>query len=262
MWRFLCVLMAAIVSGAAAGHCQESRAGAIVITFESSTYRDFRQLLSREAATGTVTVRGSLSLPDEAKDKYPAVVVVHTIGGYRDANEGYVAAELRKSGFATLTYDSFAARGTTGAAMSGSPGYLTAGVADAYAALRRLMSEPAINADRIAILGFSYGGEVAHLTAFGPVRSALNSGQGRFAAHVAFYPGGDFGMVAEPGSYLPYTRSTSSTALREKLRAIEAPARNDLRTLRTADCSSLGAVWDNMVNGRSRSISPVWPMGD
>jgi hypothetical protein len=34
-----------------------------------------------------------------------------TLAGYRDANEGHAAAELRKAGFATLTYDSFAARG-------------------------------------------------------------------------------------------------------------------------------------------------------
>jgi dienelactone hydrolase len=92
---------------------------------------------------------------------------------------------LRKSGFATLTYDGFAARGTTGVAMSGSPGYLPVGAADAYAALRRLASEPKFDVDRIAILGFSFGGEVAHLTAFEPLRSALNPRQGRFAAHVA-----------------------------------------------------------------------------
>jgi dienelactone hydrolase len=123
------------------------------------------------------------------------------VGRYLEANEGYVAAELRKSGFATLTYDSFAARGTTGAAMSGSPGYLLAGVADAYAALRRLASEPRIDADRIAIVGFSFGGEVAHLTAFEALRSALNPGQGRFAAHVAFYPAGNYGAIAERGAY-------------------------------------------------------------
>ena len=158
------------------------------ITFQSSTYSDFRQLLTREAATGTVTVRANLGFPEQAKDRYPAVIVVHGLGGYRDTNEGYVAAELRKAGFATLTYDSFAARGTTGAAMQGSPGYLLAGVADAYAALRRLASEPRIDADRIAIAGFSYGAEVAHLTAFETIRSALNPGPGRFAAHVAFYP--------------------------------------------------------------------------
>jgi len=107
-----------------------------------------------------------LDFPEAAKDRYPAVIVVHTISGYRDANEGYAAAELRKAGFATLTYDSFAARGTTGAAMSASPGYLLAGVADAYAALRLLVNEPRIDPDRIAILGFSFGGDVAHLAAF------------------------------------------------------------------------------------------------
>jgi hypothetical protein len=39
---------------------------------------------------------------------------------------------------------------------AGSPGYLPSGVADAYAALRLLASEPRIDVDRIAILGFSF----------------------------------------------------------------------------------------------------------
>src|SRR6266853_3085480 len=188
--------MATIAYGTAVGQCQAPQAGTTAITFQSSTYSDFRQLLTREAPTGTVTIRANLGFPEQAKDRYPAVIVVHTLGGYRDSNEGYVAAELRKTGFATLTYDSFAARGTTGAAMSASPGYLPAGVADAYAALRLLASEPRIDASRIAILGFSFGGDVAHLTAFESLRSALNPGQGRFAAHVAFYPGGNFGVIA------------------------------------------------------------------
>jgi dienelactone hydrolase len=70
--------------------------------------------------------------------------------------------------------DSFAARGTTGAALSGSSGYVSVGGADAYAALQLLSGEPRIDADRIAIIGFSYGGEVAHLAAFETLRSALN----------------------------------------------------------------------------------------
>ena len=201
--KLFCVLMAAMTYGTAAVHCQALQAGTdtTTITFQSSTYSDFQQVLTREAAAGTPTVRASLSFPEQAKDRYPAVVVVHTIAGYRQANEGYVAAVLRKSGFATLTYDSFAARGTTGAAMSGSPGYLPAGVADAFAALRRLASEPKIDGDRVAILGFSYGGEVAHLSAFEPLRLALFPGQRRFAAHVAFYPAGNFGVIAARGAY-------------------------------------------------------------
>lgn len=127
--------------------------------------------------------------------------MVHTLSGYRDANEGYVAAELRKSGFATLTYDSFAARGTTGQNLSASPAYLIAGTADAYAALRWLASDPRIDADRIAIIGFSFGGEIAHMTAFASLRSALDPGPLRFAAHVAFYPAGSFGVIADPGAY-------------------------------------------------------------
>jgi dienelactone hydrolase len=195
MHRILFVLMAAIAWGPAAGHCQAPPPGTTTITFQSSTYGDFGQLLMRDAAAGPVTVRATLAFPQEAKDRYPAVVIVHAISGYRDINEGYVAAELRKAGFATLTYDSFAARGTTGAALSGTPGYLPVGVADAYAALRLLASEPRIDAGRIAILGFSFGGDVAHLTAFESIRSALNPGQGRFAAHVAFYPGGNLAWL-------------------------------------------------------------------
>jgi dienelactone hydrolase len=201
MYRMLCVLASMIAYGTAAGHCQNSQAGMNAVTFQSSTYSDMRQLLAREATTGAVTVKAYLGFPEQARDRYPAVIIVHTLAGYRDANEGYAAAELRKAGFATLTYDSFAARGTTGAALQGSPGYLPVGVADAYAALRLLSGELRIDADRIAIIGFSYGGEVAHLTAFETLRSALNPGPGRFAAHVAFYPGGDFGAIAEPSAY-------------------------------------------------------------
>jgi len=146
MYRIVCALIAMIGYGAA-GQCQAPQAGTTAVTFQSSTYSDFRQLLAREAATATVTIRGKLDFPQQAMDRYPAVIVVHTLGGYRDANEGYVAAELRKAGFATLTYDGFAARGTTGEALSASPGYLPAGVADAYAALRQLASEPRIDAN-------------------------------------------------------------------------------------------------------------------
>jgi dienelactone hydrolase len=201
MYQMLCVLLATIAYGTAVGHCQDSQAGMTTVTFQSSTYTDMRQLLTREAPTGAVTVKANIGFPEQAKDHYPAVIVVHGLGGYRDANEGYVAAELRKAGFATLTYDSFAARGTTGTALQGSPGYLPPGIADAYAALRLLSSERRIDADHVAIIGFSYGAEVAHLTSFETLRSALNPGPGRFAAHVAFYPGGSYGAIAEASAY-------------------------------------------------------------
>ncbi len=149
MYQMLCALLATIVYGTATGHCQDAQAGMTAVTFQSSTYSDMRQILTREAPTGAVTVKATLGFPEQVRDRYPAVIVVHALTGYRDSNEGYVAAELRKAGFATLTYDSFAARGTT----------------------------------------------------FETLRLALNPGPGRFAAHVAFYPGGSFGAFAEANAY-------------------------------------------------------------
>jgi dienelactone hydrolase len=198
----LFVMIAAIAFGTATVHGLASEARSSQVTFQSASYADFRQLLSREAPPATVTVPATLSFPDDAQDRYPAVVVVHTIAGYLDSNEGLYAADLRKAGFATLTYDSFAARGATGIALARSgPGLWPSGVADAFAALRLLAGHPGIDAGRIAIAGFSYGGEVAHLAAFAGLRAALNPGAVRFAAHVAYYPAGVFGAVAEPGAY-------------------------------------------------------------
>jgi dienelactone hydrolase len=200
MVQCLSVTVAAIALGTAPSLAAEARSSQV--SFQSASYVDFRQLLAREAPAATITVPATLNFPDDARDRYPAVVIVHTIAGYIEANEGQYAAELRKAGFATLTYDSFAARGSTGLSLARSgPGLWSSGVADAYAALRLLAGHPGIDAGRIAIVGFSYGGEVAHLAAFAGLRAALDPGKVRFAAHVAYYPAGIFGAIAEPEAY-------------------------------------------------------------
>jgi dienelactone hydrolase len=198
----LFAVTAAILLAAQTVHGQAVEPRTSEVTFQSASYRDFRQLQLREPPAATVSVAANLSFPDEARDRYPAVVVVHTVAGYIEGNEGQYAAELRKAGFATLTYDSFAARESTGVALARSgPGLWPSGIADAYAALRLLADHPRIDASRIAIAGFSYGGEVAHLTAFEELRAALDPGKARFAAHVAYYPAGVFGAVAGRGAY-------------------------------------------------------------
>jgi dienelactone hydrolase len=203
-------LPAALIIALTAGYAQvpttqvplaQVSATSTIETFHSATFTDIRQLLAGESPKDAVEVRANLRFPDERKDRYPAVVIVHTIAGYLEANEGRAAAALRKSGFATLTYDSFASRGMTGLASRSGRGTLPSGTADAYAALALLTGHPRIDASRIAIAGFSFGGEVARLTALEPLRAALRQEQRRFAAHVAFYPAGVFGAVAMPGAY-------------------------------------------------------------
>lgn len=74
-------------------------------------------------------------------------------------------------------------------------------MADAYAALRFLAADSRIDADRIAIVGFSFGGEIAHLTALTSLRAALEPDGPSFAAHVAYYPAGVYAPAAEVGAY-------------------------------------------------------------
>jgi dienelactone hydrolase len=180
-------------------------AGAQTVMVKSGRYVDFRQLLAREAPADSATLAMTLRLPDEARDRYPAVVIVHTIAGYQEANEGWHADTFRKAGFATLTYSSDAARRLRegGSADSGAipaPAWPSA-IAEDYAAFRLLADHPRIDASRIAIVGFSFGGEVALLTALERLRTALVSGEARFAAHVAYYPAGIFAAVAAQGAY-------------------------------------------------------------
>src|SRR5689334_7678528 len=164
---WLSLLIAAGMAGAASAQGHAGAPGPEQVTLQSATSADFRQLQSRETHSKAVAAPATLRFPDQPKQPYPDVVVLHTVAGHIEANEGQYAAELRKAGFATLVYDSFAARGTTGIALARSgPGLWPTGVADAYAALRLLSAHPRIDAAHIAIVGFSYGGEVAHLTAF------------------------------------------------------------------------------------------------
>jgi dienelactone hydrolase len=178
-------------------------AGAETVVLHPMQYTDFREVMSGGKVAAETPLPATLIFPDAARGRSPAVVVVHTLGGYLEDNEGWHAAQFRKAGFATLTYDSPTARSMRQPAMSGSQGappWATA-LSEAYAALDVLAADPRIDADRIAIVGFSFGGEVAHLAAFESLRHALAQGQRRYAAHVAYYPAGVYGAFAQPQAY-------------------------------------------------------------
>jgi dienelactone hydrolase len=173
-------------------------AGAETKTIQSGEYDDFRRLVAREAPTRAASFTATLAFPDESRDRYPAVVIVHTLGGYQEVNEGWHAEQFRKAGFATVTYDSVAARRLReGAVLAVWP----SAVAEAYAVLNWLAVHPRIDATRIAIVGFSFGGEVAHLSAVESVRATLAASPTRFAAHVSYYPAGVYGALAQRGAY-------------------------------------------------------------
>lgn len=169
------------------------------VTFRSVTLADMTRV-AEAAISDPVEIQAELNVPTRKVDRLPAVVVAHTIGGYSEANEGWFAAELRKAGFATLVYDSFKARKWSGKAREGDKRVGPSVIADAFSALKFLARHPKIDAQKIAIVGFSLGGDVAHSTAFERFRKILAPEQ-RFAAHVSFYPGWTTGTRAGKDAY-------------------------------------------------------------
>lgn len=130
-------------------------------------------------------VGARLSLPTNAQGKVPAVVIAHGSGGV-DSRGAYHAQALNAAGIATLELDMWSARGLTGGAES-RPKAVSETLPDAFGALKYLSAHPSIDASRIGIMGFSWGGVMSMLTATQKYAAQAEPGQ-RFAAHAPFYP--------------------------------------------------------------------------
>jgi dienelactone hydrolase len=118
--------------------------------------------------------------------RVPAVVICHGSDGV-DARGRFHAQALHAAGFATLELDMWSARGTVRGA-PGRPKSVPETLPDAFAALAFLARQPEVDPERIAIMGFSWGGVVSVLSATRRYADALAEPGTRFAAHAAFYP--------------------------------------------------------------------------
>jgi dienelactone hydrolase len=174
-------------------------ASAEQVSFPSVTFANISQA-ARGNSISNVVVSADLNFPASAKTRYPVVVIAHASGGFIEANEGWFAAELRRAGFATLTYDSFKTRKWGGQTAGGDPRVMPSNLADVFGALNYLAGHPKIQPQSIAVVGFSLGGDIAHMAAFERLRSALKS-ERKFAAHVSLYPGWTMGTRAGPRAY-------------------------------------------------------------
>ena len=137
-----------------------------------------------------LTISGQLRVPvindeePDAQQSIPAVLVLHGSAGVDSRGEFYIES-LNDAGFATLEIDMWAARGLTGG--GDRPALPTLTVPDAFGALKYLSEIPHIDAERIGIMGFSWGGVVTMLSATEAYATTFGNGL-TFAAHVAHYP--------------------------------------------------------------------------
>jgi len=111
-------------------------------------------------------IPAKLSLPSGATGRVPVVVIAHAGSGLtaEGPEPGYVAA-LNAAGIATLTIDMWTPRGVPSgpAAIGGNggadrrPTSVRDTLPDAFGALKYLAGHPAIDPQRIGIMGFSWG---------------------------------------------------------------------------------------------------------
>jgi dienelactone hydrolase len=131
-----------------------------------------------------LTLAARLRLPEGA-EKRPAVIILHGSAGPSGREGGY-AKVLNEAGFATLEPDQWAARGLKGGA-EGRPRTVAETLPDLYGARRFLAAHPGIDAARIGVMGFSFGGVASMLAATHAYNDRFLP-DAHFAAYMPVYP--------------------------------------------------------------------------
>ncbi len=127
--------------------------------------------------------------PQAAKRPAPAVIMLHGSGGVLSAREMTYGRQFAAMGIGALVIDAFAARRDRAASFIERLLNITEAMvmADAYAGLAWLAARPEIDRQRVALIGFSYGGLASVYAAHEQVARAFAPPGLRFAGHAAFY---------------------------------------------------------------------------
>ena len=157
-----------------------------IILFDSKNPFNFRDILSDLEKVSDQEVYAVLTYPPTEKETYPVVVGVAGSLGWGDHHYGYMNRYL-DMGIATITLHSFKSRGiksTVGEQVSVTIAMM---VHDAYMLLNEIGNRANLDADNVAITGWSLGGGVSLFSAWKAVQRQLSPNL-KFAAHLPFYP--------------------------------------------------------------------------
>ena len=134
-----------------------------------------------------VLLAGALRIPRPGTDKLPAVVLLHGSGGV-GTNVVDWESELNAMGVATFVLDAFTGRGIVQTSTDQASLGRLAMTYDAYRALEVLEKHSRIDPQRIAVMGFSRGGQAALYSSVKRFQKMHGPASGRdFAAYIPFY---------------------------------------------------------------------------
>lgn len=162
------------------------------IYYQTASPYDLEVILQDMSLARPTVGLGHLSTPVSATPAtpVPAMVILSGSGGITPGREHEYAAWFVERGLAAFVVDYYQPRG-----FSKEDDYLFRNasvtefdvIADAYAALKLLGSSPLIDADKIGVIGFSYGGMAARLAMDARIHAILADGAQPFALHIDVY---------------------------------------------------------------------------
>ncbi len=164
------------------------------VTFEAFTPRIPIDFIDGVENDQKYTIEGFLTYPQEQKEKYPLMILIMNSACDFGQRNFTLGQDIKKAGVATLEIDSCLPRGLSiyNMIIQGNSSKLTPwmGAADALYGLKHMQSHPKINPEKIAVMGFSWGGSAAVYTGLDMIRKPIidDENLNDFALRIGVYP--------------------------------------------------------------------------
>jgi dienelactone hydrolase len=145
-----------------------------------------QQFLSGDANGKVTTVTGEFRIA-QGTGKLPVVILIHGSGGMGPNVEAW-ARDLNAMGISTFALDGFTGRGLASVNQDQALLGRLAFTLDAYRILDMLARHPRVDPSRIALMGFSRGGQGVLIASLKRFHQMWNKSGAEFAAYIPFYP--------------------------------------------------------------------------